>query len=684
MTAPEKVVWVCLHALVILVPLAVSNPSVIGINAAPFTYDQFDIVKVFVMRAIVLVAGAAWLWGLLTKGARVRTVKVGWLVLVFLAWVALTSVLSVHPPTAIFGKYRRFEGLLSFLTYGATFFLALQVVDRPSRIRSLARSLVIGGALVAGYGVAQRLGLDPASWGTLPFEERRAFSTFGNPDLLGGYLIFPLAISLGLALSEEKEWPRVTSWAAFLLIGVCLLVSYVRGAWIGGVVALGAVAAAAVVARAPFGAVDWGAVGLAGAAAVVETVRSLSSSSEVTNVIARILSIFKFNEGSSLTRFQIWQAALGAIKERPIFGWGPDTFRLLFPKFKPRAYTKAAGYLSVADNVHDYPLQLASAIGIPGMLMFYGLIVWSLATSFTQVFVRGKGTERLVLAGFWAAVAGYVVHLFFGLSVTGSTIFLWLSLGVLLSPGATVREVKAPSWGVFPAVVAAALAAVLFVGNIVYVRADNYYLKARIFSSGMQRVENAKKAVELNPYNDMYRSEVGLAWQDMFIGMLSQGINDQQSRNQALEYLGQAEQALIDVIDYVPMEYDNYVFLANLYNQAAYYVDPVFAKNAVEVAERGKAIEPFGPAIRLQLAVGYMHQEDYEKAIAEAKSAVDMDPAYTDGWVMLGDANRLAGHWEAARDAYKTALAQAPGRTDVQQSLAAVEASLTAESTTTP
>jgi len=79
-----------------------------------------------------------------------------------------------------------------------------------------------------------------------------------------------------------------------------------------------------------------------------------------------------------------------------------------------------------------------------------------------------------------------------------------------------------------------------------------------------------------------------------------------------------------------------------------------------------------------------MHQEDYEKAIAEAKSAVDMDPAYTDGWVMLGDANRLAGRWEAARDAYKTALAQAPGRTDVQQSLAAVEASLTGESTTTP
>ncbi|MHB1340745.1 MAG: O-antigen ligase family protein [Coriobacteriia bacterium] len=682
MTVPERIVWICLHALVILVPLAVSNPSVIGIQGAPFSYDQFDIVKVFVMRALVLVAGGAWLWGLLTKGARVRITKVEWLILAFLGWVLLTSVLSVHVPTAIFGKYRRFEGLLSFLTYGATFFLALQVVDRPSRIRSLARTLVIGGVLVAGYGVAQRLGLDPASWGTLPFENLRAFSTYGNPDLLGGYLIFPLSVSLGLALSEERLWGRALYWAAFLLVGFCLLVSYVRGAWIGGTFAILVIAAAAIVAQAPFGPVDWGALGLSGFVAVLETVRSLQSTDGVTNVLTRITSIFKFNEGSSLTRFQIWEAAIAAVKERPITGWGADTFRLLFPKFKPVEYTTTAGYLSVADNVHNYPLQLATAIGIPGLLMLYGLIAWSLIASFKQVFARGKGTERLVLAGFWAAAVGFVIHLFFGLSVTGCAIFLWLTLGVLLSPGAEVHEVKAPSWGLVPAAVILALCAVLFIGNVVYIRADNYYLKARVMTSGLERIENAEKAVELNPYNDMYRSEVALAWQDQFIGVISQGINDQASRDKALEYMQQSEEALISTIDYVPLEYDNYVFLANLYNQAAFYVDPAFAENAIEIAKMGKGVEPFGPAIRLQLAVGYTHQARYDEAIAEARSAVDMDPAYTDAWVLLGDANRLAGNLDDAKAAYDIVLQRLPARADVQASLAAVEASLAAQETT--
>lgn len=678
----DRMAWVCMHLMVILVPLAVANPSVIGIRTMPLTYDQFDIVKVFTMRALLLVALAAWLTGLLVRGGRVRFTRVEWLVLVFLGWVLLTSITSIHPPTAIFGKYRRFEGLLSFITYGGWFFLALQLADRPSRIRSLARSLVIGGVLVAAYGVAQRLGLDPASWGKLPFESLRAFSTFGNPDLLGGYLIFPLAVALSLALSEKRREVRLGWWAAFALIGFCLLVSYVRGAWIGGTVAIIAVAIAASVARAPWAAEDWGAVGVSAVLAVVETVRSLSSTDGVTNVMARIKSIFEFGEGSALTRFQIWQAAWAAIKERPILGWGADTFRLLFPRFKPRAYTGTAGYLSVADNVHNYPLQLASAIGIPGLLLLYGFFIWTLARSFKTVFVRRSGTERLVLAGFWAAALGYIVHLTFGLSITGSTVLLWLSLGLLLSPHAGVREVEAPSVGVPVAGAVCGVCAALSVANVVYLSADNMYLKARIGSQGISRVEYAEKAVKLNPYNDMYRTEVGLAWQDLFISQLMQGIDDDRSRERALYYLSRAEQELLSVIDFVPTEYDNYVFLANLYNQASYYLGGQYGDKAVQISRKGVEVEPFGPAIRVQLALALMTRGDYQEAAAQAAEAADQDPNYVEAWMALGDAKRLLGDLEGAKAAFERAVELSGGRVDAQSQLQSVIESLTAKEAT--
>ncbi|TDB37589.1 MAG: tetratricopeptide repeat protein [Actinobacteria bacterium] len=684
MSVTDRIVWVSLHLLVILVPIAMSNTSIWGGQGLPLTFDQFDIVKVFLQRAIMLVAVGAWAWGLLTKGGRVRFTKVEWLVLVFLGWVILTSVLSIHPATAVFGKYRRFEGLISFVNYMVVFFLALQVVDRPSRIRSLARSLVIGGVVVAFYGVLQFIGADPARWGSLPFETNRAFSTFGNPDLLGGYLIFPLAISLGLALSEEKVWARISYWFAFLLVAFCWLVAFVRGAWIGGAFALVLLVFAAVWAKSKMTAVDWSFGGAIAAIFGIVTVKSLASPSEVTNVLARLTSIFDFKAGSALTRFQIWEAAWGAIKARPITGWGADTFRLLFPKFKPLAYTQTAGYLSVADNVHNYPLQLATALGVPGLLMLYGLFIWGLVISAPRVFARGKGIERLTLAAFWAAAAGYLVHLFFGLSVTGSTVFLWLSMGVLLSPGATVKEVKAPSWGLYAAAVVLGLCVILSIANVRYIMADSFYLKGRVVDSGLQRVADVEKAIAYNPYNDMYRSELGLAWQDLFISSISQGTPaDAAQRQEAQRYFDAAEEALTKAIDFVPTEYDNYVFLANLYNQGGYYLDINYVSKAVEIAKKGVEVEPFGPAIRVQLAFAYTNLGQYDDAVAAAQAAAEMDTNYLEAWAALGDASRLSGKFAEAKAAYERALVIQPGRSDLVQSLAAVEASMTSTGTAT-
>lgn len=679
-TLGDRIVWACLHILIFLVPIAVSNPSVIGIDALPLTYDQFDIVKVFVMRALVLIAGAAWLGGLFARGGKVRVTRVEWLVLALLAWIVLTSVLSVHPATAVFGKYRRFEGLLSFMTYMGAFFLTLQVVDRPARIRSLARTLVVGGALVALYGVVQYLGLDPASWGRLPFEANRAFSTYGNPDLLGGYLIFPLAISLALAFSESEQRMRAVYWGAFLLVAFCWLVAFVRGAWIGGVVALIALGVAVVRSRTRYTVVDWGFSGVVAVLFGIVTARSLSTNDAVMNVANRITSIFKFSEGSAQTRFQIWQAALAAIRERPIFGWGADTFRLLFPRFKPEAYTQTAGFLSVADNVHNYPLQLATAIGIPGLLMLYGLFVWTLVTSARSAFSRDSGPGRLLVAGFWAAMLGYIVHLFFGLSVTGSTIFLWIAMGVLLSPSAEVREVRAPSWGIAPAVAVVALCAALFVGNVVYIVADHAYLNSRIVTTGADAVSEAKRAVKLNPFNDMYRTEVGATYKQQF--ELAVGSGDSAS---AGLYFAEAEKELQSVIDWVPMEYDNYVFLAHLYNQGAFaYGDASYAQKAVAVAEKGIEVEPFGPAIRLQLATAYMTLDQPQQALETAERAIQMDMRYPDVWVSIGEANRALGNLEASREAYQRALDLQPGRTDALQGIEAIDASPSTGTTATP
>jgi hypothetical protein len=140
MSVARRVSWWTLLAMVFLVPIAFSNLTFLGFEA-PFTFDAFDIVKMSLERVLGLVALSAWAWDMLRKGGRIRRTPVDWLILAFLAWVALTTVTSIHWPTALFGKPRRYEGLLSFVNYAVIYFLVLQFADQASRVRRLAQSM---------------------------------------------------------------------------------------------------------------------------------------------------------------------------------------------------------------------------------------------------------------------------------------------------------------------------------------------------------------------------------------------------------------------------------------------------------------------------------------------------------------------------------------------------------------
>ncbi len=679
----EKVAWVSLHALLFLVPLAVSNLNFFRIaGVLPITFDQFDIVKLFTMRACTLIGLAGWGANVLLRGGKIRLTKVDLLVLGFLAWVGLTTVTSIHWPTAIFGKYRRFEGLISFVNYAAVFFLTVQLVDRRERMLSLVRTLFFSGSIVMLYGALQYLGIELIPYGTLPFEARRSFATYGNPDLLGGFLMFMLPISVTLALSEQRVAWRTAYWIGAVLTAIVTITAFTRSAWVGGTVAVVVLLVMAYRQKVRLRREDLVMAGLAVAVAAGIVVRSLSAPSEVMNFFARIKSIFEFGEGSALTRFQIWDAALQAIKERPILGFGADTFRLVFPRFKPAAYVAAAGYLSVADNVHNYPLQLASALGIPGVLLLYALFVWVLVISFGRAFAtKGPESGNIVYSGLWAAVVGYIVHLFFGLSVTGTTVLLWLVFGLLLAPGARTvefRGVESAARGLV-AGLAVALASVLFIGNAVYLYADHYYLLARLGSADPAvRVENAQRAVALNPFNDIYRAEVGLAFIDQGYAHLSAVTSDPNAATAAYDSFLQAERSLIETIEFVPPEYDNYVFLANLYNTMGEYFDSAYFEDAKRTAQQGIEVEKYGPAIRTEYARALAATGDLEEAVSQLEYAVGLDPAYGQGALILSQLYETSGDLEMALEVLQAAESRKPGQAGVAEQIAALEASLTA------
>lgn len=689
MSVARRISWYALLAMVFLVPIAISNLSWlndIGINVPlPLTYDQFDIMKVFVQRALTLIALGAWAWDMFTRGGKLRRTPVDWLVLAFLGWVTVSTVLSIHPPTAVFGKYRRFEGLLSFITYALAYFLVLQHADRPSRIKRLAQTFFWSGIIVSGYGALQSFGLDALDWGKLPFEINRSFSTYGNPDLLGGFLMFGVFISIGLALAEKNLLWRGIYWFGFLLNAYVVVSAFTRSAWVGGFVGGVLLIIIAIRQEVDWKTEDWVFSGTAATAVLAAIFASLRNPNQVMNFAARFASIFQFGEGSAKTRFQIWGAAWRAVQDRPIFGFGPDTFRLLFPKYKPVEYVRDAGYLSVADNVHNYPLQLATGIGIPGVLLFFGVMGWAAWRSAPLVFGRDKGGSRMVLAGFWIACAAYLVHLIFGLSVTGSSLLLWISVGAVLAPTAVSVDVRPPRWGVIAAAVILVFVALGIGWHVRYLQADRAYLLARIGSNGGDRIANAQEAVRLNPYNDMYRAEVGLAYTDEVIALVTQAMSTEQTGGDASQLYARAsdtfslaEGEFRDVIAFVPEEYDNYVFLANLYNLAGQFFDRKYFEEALEVSRQGIEVERFGPAIRFQHARALYETGKVDEAIKELEYAHSMDPKYVELTLLLAEYKQSRGDIEGALKVLKETAGWRPDEQGVQDAIRRLESSATA------
>lgn len=630
----DTISWFCLLAIVALVPIAVTNFAVLG--GSPVTYDQFDLIKSVLFTSLAAAGISAWLGARIVSGGSVRITRTDWLVLAVVAWFAVSTATSLHWPTSLVGKYRRYEGLVTVASYAVAYFLAVQYVDRFARLRTLAWALVSGSVVVAGYGLLQYMGIDKAVWTDLPFERFRSFSTFGNPDLLAGYLVISAPVALGLALSATTSRGRWFAWAATLLNAVVLVTAFTRGAWIAGVVALAVIVFTMVRSRTALRTEDLAALAAGVMAVAFVVIRSLSNPSAVMNVARRVTSIFEFGSGSALTRFQIWDSAWRATLARPIVGFGPDTFRLIFPQYKPAAYAKAAGYLSVADNAHNYPLQLAATVGLVGAALYLGCVGHALWRTRTSIGGGAAGDSRRILpAALWAACIGYMVHLLFGISAVGSSALFWVLLGAVVAPGA--RSIELPQNPAVLRVLAPTILAAFALGvtgwGTARLVADNHHLKARIAeqTGSSSAPLEAAKAAALFPFTDVYRGEVGLAYQQQLEAMATAG--DWRSE-QYRDVFEAGERTSLEAMRFSPYEVDNYIFLASMYVKAAATIDPVYYSNSMSMSRKVLEFAPYSANAHLQLARANMGLGRYDEAEAELKQALDLDPGYVTAWLV--------------------------------------------------
>ncbi|MDX6680695.1 MAG: hypothetical protein QOG94_734 [Solirubrobacteraceae bacterium] len=168
---------------------------------------------------------------------------------------------------------------------------------------------------------------------------------------------------------------------------------------------------------------------------------------------ARIVS------SNSGNRWPWWQEATGAWADRPLQGWGAESFpvtHLMYRKVE----------LDV-QQPHSVPLQFLAETGVVGAALALGALGFLLFAALARVRAMSDGRERDVAVALFAGGVAWTVHglVDFDWDIPGITVPALLFLGVLAARPARrdahAAPATAPGGGVGPRVAALGVACVL-------------------------------------------------------------------------------------------------------------------------------------------------------------------------------------------------------------------------------
>ncbi len=460
------------------------------------TYDRYVLPKLLVAR--VLVIGLLILYtakGMSTRTLLFKRTPLDLPLVAFLASAVASTVFAENQNIGVFGTYSRYDGLITIATYAVLFWLSIQAIDGPGDARSVLRILLASGYLVATIAIVQWV-MDSIRLGT----PAQAFGTLGQQNVLGAYLaiLVPLAYS---ELIEADGWGgRVLALNGLVVISLALVLTFSRSAWLG--TALAAAVLVAGVRHAP------SRVGLAGLAVLLVGGLALVAVSAQglrleQSLLARAMTVF--DPSAWGPRPAIWRDSLQLIASRPLLGYGPDNFGLVYPRFQ-------ANFLGTVqvDKAHSEALQVAATQGLVGLAAY----LWLLA-AFVRSFWLRRHTIRAI--PIFAAWVGYQVTLQLNFSALAASLPFWIFAAAAIESWGVSTPAKPWSlagarWTATAAAVIPGLAALAMVSTSLSYLADAHLLNA-VNSDYGRKLDlahaEAQQAQRLGPRESVYAVEVG-------------------------------------------------------------------------------------------------------------------------------------------------------------------------------
>jgi putative inorganic carbon (HCO3(-)) transporter len=369
--------------------------------------------------AFIVAAG----WGLRLLGTllagreRYRPSAIDGIVLLYFAMHLVASFSSHYLKESLFGLGKN-------LVYLIAYFLFVWSLQAGTETGSARRTVIIltgviaAGTAVALYGLWQyKIGVAPlATWEDPSIEDKttRIYSTLNNPNLLAGYLIPLIPLSLGLTMASwysrakygaKALLPFVIFLGCTGAIFMATILTGSRGAWIAlglEAAAFAAVAASWVWRKRP--GLRWLVIAAVLAMPLL-AVAALHFHLLPAKYETRLMSIFAGAEHSSNAyRMNVYRASFNMLKDNWWLGIGSGnkTFVLVYGLYMKSGFDALGTYC--------VPLEIAVETGILGLGAFCWMLVALSARAHRRFWNGVNPAHKWLALAAIVAIIGMMAH----------------------------------------------------------------------------------------------------------------------------------------------------------------------------------------------------------------------------------------------------------------------------------
>ncbi len=602
--------------------------------------------------ALVEIIFAAWIIMIISKPQyRPNRNAILLALALFLIAQIISSLLGVDPSRSFWSKFERMTGLLMQFHLFAFFLVVSSTFKKKSNWLAIFSVSSIAAVIMSLINLGSQAGMDLL--GSIS-SATRGGGTIGNSSFLGTYLLFNFFITLYLIFNSKKS-KRFFAIAALLVIGTALLFSTARAAFLstfGGLVLLFLL---------------WMIFG--------EKKDRLRKTGIVLSVfIIIVLCVVSFlivRPGNQLHnyvfdgflannfggRFVVWEGAWQGFLEKPIFGWGPENFEIVFTKyFNPCLLGPNCGGDIWYDRAHNIIFDTLVTTGTVGFICYLLIFV---AVFFILWKKFRKGEIDFWTAGiFSVCFVAYFVQNLTVFDMVNSYMLFFLVLGFVASLDA--KESSASSNREKPVNSGMALLVLLFFAfpffNFVVrsAQASAEVITALSHSLGTQeRLESYQKTLKLSPLGK-YQIR------DFFSQSTSEDLESATS-NVSLEGLEKEMSFIVSELEKSikesPLDFRSYLKLGQFYDYFYVVSKDVFSlSRAEEVLNKAISISPTNQQGYWALAQTKIYQNKLDEAFSLSEKALNLDPESSQSNLIIIQVAKFMGDEELVQQKVDEAL----------------------------